>query len=122
MGVAPLPRAGVLVHSSLCAGLEDAEGGEVTLFRRPAGDSAVFTRMEGPIMAPLFAYGPNVKIDDRTGRISLRFLDPELGKAGEYLLDGMITGQAMDVSSNISGQLKLPRLQVFAPKLPRCKR
>jgi hypothetical protein len=117
----PLPRTGMFVYSSLCSGPEDPEGDQITLLRDAAGDTAVFTRTEGAIMAPLLAYGPSVKIDDRTGHIWLRFLDPELGKAGEYVLEGTVTDQVMELSGGGMRSQKLPRVQVSAKKLAACK-
>jgi hypothetical protein len=113
---APLPRFGIFVFSSLCTGPADPAGAEIILERSATGDVAVYTRTEGPISAPLLAYGPDVKVDDRTGRIRMRFVDPEFGSDGVYVLEGTVTDQMME----ISGQ-KLPRVTVFASKLSKCR-
>ncbi len=122
LAAAPFPRAGVFVYSSLCEGPEDAGGAEIVLRRGPTSNMAIFTRTEGPIMAPLLAFGPDVKVDDRTGHITMRFVDPEFGSAGTYLLEGTVTAQQMNLSSSIVGSIKLPRITAFELKLSACRK
>jgi len=117
------PADGVLVYSSLCVGEEDAGGDKVVLIRDPDGVTAVYWRTEGAILAPLLAFGPaDVKVDERKGRISLRFVDPEIGPAaGTYVLDGTITDDELTVSSNVAGALRMPRVRAFEAQLPKCR-
>jgi hypothetical protein len=119
---ASIPQAGVFVYSSLCSGPADPEGDEITLLRGAAGDTVIFTRTEGPIMAPLLAYGPDVKIDNVTGHIKVRFLDPEWAKAGEYIFEGTVTEQVIELSRTVGGYIKLPRVRALSRKLAACKR
>jgi len=116
------PADGVLVYSSLCVGEEDAGGDKVVLIRDPDGVTAVYWRTEGAILAPLLAFGADaVKVDERAGRISLRFVDPELGAAaGTYTLDGAITDDELTVSSNVAGALRMPRVRASEAHLPKC--
>jgi hypothetical protein len=116
------PADGVLVYSSLCQGEEDAGGDKVVLIRGAEGVTAVYWRTEGAILAPLLAFGPDaVKVDERAGSISLRFVDSELGpKAGTYTLDGTITDDELTVSSNVAGALRMPRVRVLDAHLPKC--
>ncbi len=113
----------MLVYSSLCVGEEDAGGDKVVLIRDPDGVTAVYWRTEGAILAPLLAFGPNdVKVDERVGSISLRFVDTELGPAaGTYLLEGAITDDELTVSSNVAGVLRMPRVRASEARLPKCR-
>lgn len=112
---------GVFVYSSLCGGEEDAGGAQIVLIRDATGDSALFTRTEGAIMAPLLAFGPAVKIDERSGHVSLRFVDPEFGKQGIYQFEGTISEDVVDIrSEGYVGHLLLPRVKNLPAKLPRC--
>jgi hypothetical protein len=116
------PTDGVLVYSSLCSDGEDEGGSKVVLIRGPEGVTAVYWRAEGAILAPLLAFTTdNVKLDPRTGAISLRFVDPELGAAGTYTLDGTITDDALTVKSNIEGTLRIPRARAAEGRLPKCQ-
>jgi len=119
-----LPHAGVFVFSSLCQGEADPHGAEIILIRGPAGNTAVYTRTEGGIAAPLLAYGPDVEIVEQTGRISLRFVDPELknfADGGVYKYDGLVTAEAMDLTGGYAAKLHLPRVRTFDTKLRRCQ-
>jgi hypothetical protein len=117
LSAAPLPRFGIFVYSSLCTGAEDPGGAEIVLERSATGNVAIYTRTdEGPISAPLLAFGPNVKIDDRSGHITMRFIDPDLGSTGVFVLEGTVTDRAMEVSG-----ITIPRLLEFPTKLPTCR-
>jgi hypothetical protein len=121
---ATLPPAGIFVFSSLCEGEADPRGAEIILIRGPAGNTAIYTRTEGGISAPLLAYGPDVKIDNQTGRISLRFVDPEFTKfadGGAYTYEGLVTAEAMDLSGGYVGTMHLPRVTTFDVKLHSCR-
>lgn len=72
-------------------------------------------------MAPLMAYGPNLKIDDRSGHIYMRFVDPELGAAGVYVLEGQESTQGMTLTINMSGKLVLPRIAAPESTLSACR-
>ena len=113
--ISRLSSAGIFVYSSLCQGSEDPAGKEIVLIRDYTGETAIYTRTEGPIMAPLTAYGPNVQIDDRTGHFTMRFVDADLGDAGVYLLEGTLSDQELDI-----GGEKLPRVRTMVSKLPAC--
>lgn len=118
---AGLPSAGVFVYSSLCMRPEDPGGAQIVLVRGAAGNMAIFSRTEGPIMAPVLAYGPDVKIDERSGHVSLRFVDPEFGKDGIFQFEGTVSDDALDiVSQGWLGHLHLPRIPSVPGKLPRC--
>lgn len=71
-------------------------------------------------MAPLLAYGPDVKIDDRTGHITMRFMDADLKQ--QYLLEGTVTDQQMELSGLFEGPKTIPRVMTFAAKLLPCRR
>lgn len=118
---APLQQTGVFVYSSLCAGQQDAGGAEILLQRGPTGNMAVFTRTEGPIMAPLLAFGPDVIVNDRTGQVIMRFTDRGLLNVSTYILEGTVTEQEISLASNIGGPVKLPRVTALESKLPMCK-
>jgi hypothetical protein len=109
----------VFVFSSLCNGEEDAAGFQVVLIRGYSNDMAVFTRTEGPVMAPLTATGVSVKIDDQTGHIHMSFVDPGLYNTA-YLLDGEVSAESIDITSNISGPMKLPRVTDLPRRIPNC--
>ncbi len=118
---AALPHTGIFVYSTLCSGPEDAGGAQVVLIREASHNSAIFTRTEGPIMAPLLAYGPDVKIDEPSGRVSLRFVDPEFGKNGIFTFEGTVSEDALDISSDgWMGHLLLPHIRNLPGKLPAC--
>ncbi|HTQ98873.1 MAG TPA: hypothetical protein VMH83_02740 [Candidatus Acidoferrum sp.] len=117
----PLPATGAFVFSSLCSGEEDAGGDKVVLIRGPEGNSAVYWRTEGPILAPLLAFGPDVEIDDQHGTISMHFVDPDFpGDAGKYELKGSVTAEELKLSSNVAGDIHLPRRLREDGKLPKC--
>jgi hypothetical protein len=117
-----MPVAGVFVYSSLCRGSEDLHGVEIVLMREPTGTIAVYTRTEGAVLEPLLAYGPDVKIDDSTGHIHMRFVDPAFEKDGIYLFEGVVSDDAMDVTSaGYVGRLRLPRRRTFEATLRACR-
>lgn len=108
------------MYSSLCAGEEDAHGEQIVLILGPEGASAIYTYAEGAIMAPLLAYGPNVKIDDRTGHVVLKFenydVPPDANvKPEAYLIEGTISDEVL-----IVGSKKLPRIRTPSKELPKC--
>jgi hypothetical protein len=114
---APLPRFGIFVYSSLCSTPEDPSGTEIVLERSATGNVAIYTRTtEGPISAPLLAYGPDVKVDDRTGHITMRFVEPELGRNGVFLLEGTVTDRLMEISGE-----RIPRVTKIPETLPKCR-
>jgi len=116
----PAPLRGVLVYSTLCQGSEDAGGEQVTIIRSPEGNTVVYEYTEGPIMAPLLAFGPNVDIDERTRRIRLSFMREDTNEA--VILQGTISDEALDIKESVTGRyLHLARLLQFAQKLPSCE-
>jgi hypothetical protein len=122
LAAAPLPSSGIFVFSSLCHGEEDAGGNRIVIFREPLTTTAIYWRAEGAILEPLVAYGQDVKIDDRSGKISMRFADPAFGSAGVYVLEGSVSEEALVLDGQPTGPVRLPRVREFGQRLPACKR
>lgn len=119
----PLGKVGVFAYSSLCHGAEDSGGAKIVLLRGPEGITAIYWRTEGPIMAPLFAYGPAITLDDRVGRISIHFVDPDVpGPAKDIRITGSVSEEALTLSGDASRVIQLPRLKQIEVKLPECGR
>jgi hypothetical protein len=121
----PIPMTGIFVFSSLCFGVEDAVGDKIVLIREGAeGTAAIYWRTEGSIMEPLLSSGSQITIDDKTGTISMRFVDKNFpGEAGTYLLRGTISAEQLILDSNIQGTIRLPRVKQNEPQqLPKCSR
>lgn len=117
----PLARVGVFVYSSLCRGEEDYGGAKLVLLRAPEGNTAVYWKTEGAIMAPLFAYGPAITLDKRVGSISVHFVDPDLvGPTKDIRITGTVSEEALTLTDDASRTIRLPRLKQFAIQLPTC--
>ena len=121
----PLPHRGIFVYSTLCTGDEDEHGEQVVLMLMASDlNIATLVYTEGAIMEPLIASGPNVKFNEQTGEVTLRFplIHSPTGKPEAIVLTGTVTDEMLSVkgNENRSGNLKLPRARQSRVKIPRC--
>jgi hypothetical protein len=121
---APVQQRGIFVYSTLCVGTEDEAGEQFVVMRLASGPVVTYTYAEGPVMAPVLAYGSNAEIDDRTGKVHFRFelVDSPSGKPETIEFRGTITAELLTLTRERGPELRLPRSPEVRDKLPRCAR
>jgi hypothetical protein len=119
----PLPHRGIFLYSTLCVGEEDEYGVQVVLMLMASDlNIATLVYTEGAIMEPLIASGPNVKFNEQTGEVTLRFplIHSPTGKPETKVFTGSATDELLSVRDEYGQDLKLPRVRQAREKIPHC--
>jgi len=120
----PVPRYGLLVFSSLCRDrmTSDLIGGRLVLVRLPLHDVGHLEWSDGSLSsAPLL----DLRIDDKTSKISFRYLRDYDDASGKSNVMKSVTGTVDDESVGLALRnekpFRLPRLRNIEQKLPICR-
>ena len=121
--VTPLPRQGLIVFSSLCfkRDIGDLDGDRLVLVRLPLHDMGYLEWSDGSLSsAPL----QDLKIDDKSGEISFRYLrdyDDASGKSNVLKsVVSTISAESVGLVSWNGKPFRLKRLQDPHRELPDC--
>ena len=119
----PLPRYGLLVFSGLCSDrmTNDLNGDRLVLVRLPLHDMGYLEWSDGSLSsAPL----QDLKIDDKSGKISFRYLrdyDDDSRKSNALKsVASTISAESVNLMSWDGKPFRLRRLQNLGEKFPIC--